>query len=434
MVLTYIWSNVVTGWCLGALVGLWRGVISGIAAVVCLGALTTAHRDESDPGPSRQGFPVAVGTATHPIPEKPVDKTSSGTGFWHAQGGQLVDATGMPVRMTGVNWLGPETYLFTFGGLDVRNYRDMVKQMADLGYNTIRVPYSNQMLDAKNAPSGVNPAINPDLRGLSGLEILDKVIEQAGQNGMRVLLDRHRPDAGGQSASWYTRAYPESRWIDDWRMLAKRYKGNPTVIGAELHNEPNGGDDPKGVCWGCGETTRDWRLAAERAGNAILDVNPDWLIVVNGVDCAKVGDERTCTWRGGNLMAAEKFPVELSKKDKLVYSAHDYGTSVYGNEWLYARDFPANMPALWDKWWGYLDKDNVAPVVITEFGSTFKDPRNEVWLRTLMDYLGTGPTGIDFCFWVWNPQSSDTDGLLDKDWKSVNTAHESHLAPYLIPP
>ncbi|MFD2881576.1 cellulase family glycosylhydrolase [Paenibacillus rhizoplanae] len=53
-------------------------------------------------------------------------------------------------------------------------------------------------------------------------------------------MDRHRPDSGGQSTLWYTAAYPESRWLSDWVMLANRYANNPTVIGADLHNEPHG--------------------------------------------------------------------------------------------------------------------------------------------------------------------------------------------------
>jgi endoglucanase len=55
-----------------------------------------------------------------------------------------------------------------------------------------------------------------------------------------VILDRHRPDSGSQSELWYTSRYSEARWIADWQMLARRYAGNTTVIGADLHNEPHG--------------------------------------------------------------------------------------------------------------------------------------------------------------------------------------------------
>lgn len=97
---------------------------------------------------------------------------------------------------------------------------------------------------------------------------MDKVVAYAGQIGLHVLIDRHRPDASGQSNLWYTAAVPEPVWIANLKTLANRYKGNPAVMGFDLHNEPHG----PGICWGCGNT---WRLAAERAGNAVLSVNPN---------------------------------------------------------------------------------------------------------------------------------------------------------------
>ncbi len=72
---------------------------------------------------------------------------------------------------------------------------------------------------------------------------------------------------------------PESTWIADLKALASRYQGQDTVIGIDLHNEPH---DPP-ACWGCGDQSTDWRLAAERAGDAVLSVNPNLLIFVEGV-------------------------------------------------------------------------------------------------------------------------------------------------------
>src|SRR5437588_12565633 len=64
---------------------------------------------------------------------------------------------------------------------------------------------------------------------------------------------------------------------------------------------------------------------AERAGNAILAVNPGWLIIVEGIE--RFGSD--AYWWGGNLEGAREFPVRLTRTDKLVYSAHDYGPQVY---------------------------------------------------------------------------------------------------------
>jgi endoglucanase len=376
----------------------------------------------------------AVALAALVVASPAASAAGTGTGYWSARGAQLADSAGSPVRMSGINWFGPETGNFTFHGLWTRNYRDMVGQMAQLGYNTIRIPYSNQMLDQGSTPNSIDLAKNPDLAGLSGIQVIDKVIAEAGRLGMRVILDRHRPDSGAQSPLWYTSAYSETRWINDWKTLAARYKGNTTVVGADLHNEPHSIQGGGGACWGCGDNATDWRLAAERAGNAILSVNPDWLIIVEGVDCVSGTGSPQCGWWGGNLSGARQFPVRLSKQDKLVYSAHEYATSVFAQTWFSDPAFPANMPALWDHFFGYLGKENIAPVLLGEFGTTLQDSRDGVWLRELMKYAGTGTSGMDFTYWSWNPNSGDTGGILNDDWTTVNTTKQAYLSPYLIPP
>ncbi|GAA3288179.1 cellulase family glycosylhydrolase [Dactylosporangium vinaceum] len=369
----------------------------------------------------------------------------TGTGYLSTQGAQLIDATGTKVRLTGLNWFGMETDNKTFHGLWARPWKDTLDQMASLGYNTIRVPFSEDALKPGAQANSVDGYSNADLVGLTPLQILDKVIDYAGSKGMRILLDRHRPTSAGQSALWYVPATPEATWISNWQMLARHYANNPTVIGADLHNEPHAdGTDPNGTgaCWGCGDVNRDWRLAAERAGNAILDANPNWLIVVEGVSCTSGGNanawdnipDEPCGWWGGNLSKAGEFPVRLSKPNKLVYSAHEYANSVFHQSWFDDPNFPNNLPGIWDKFWGYLQKQNVAPVLLGEFGSTLQNPQDAVWLQKLMEYMGTGVTGMNFTYWSWNPNSGDTGGIVGDDWKTVNQQKQSILQPYLIPP
>ncbi|MUL41379.1 cellulase family glycosylhydrolase [Streptomonospora sp. PA3] len=379
------------------------------------------------------GISLAGPATAPPAAAAPSEPAGTGQGYWSAEGDQLVDADGDPVRMTGINWFGSETDTFAPHGLWERNLDSMVEQMAGLGFNTIRLPYSNEALDAGSVPNGIDFSVNPELEGLSGVEILDEVIASAGEHGMRVLLDRHRPSASSQSALWYTDAHPQSEWIADWKMLAERYAGNPTVIGADLHNEPHSTSDGTGACWGCGDPARDWRLAAEEAGNAILEVNPDWLIVVEGVDCVAGTGAPECGWWGGNLSGAAEYPVRLSNPDKLVYSAHEYATSVAMQDWFEDPDFPANMPALWDHFWGYLENEDRAPVLLGEFGTTLQDSRDQVWLQDLMSYLGQGTSGIDFTYWSWNPNSGDTGGILQNDWRTVDQDKYSYVEPYLSP-
>src|SRR5512142_921362 len=133
----------------------------------------------------------------------------------------------------------------------------------------------------------------PNSQPLPPLQIMDEIIRYGGSIGLHFILDRHRPDSGSQSPLWYTAAYSESRWISDWVMLANHFKGQTAVIGADLHNEPHHvqGNPAQGSCWGCGNAATDWRLAAQKAGNAILGASSNWLIIVEGVDCYGPGGD-----------------------------------------------------------------------------------------------------------------------------------------------
>jgi endoglucanase len=359
-----------------------------------------------------------------------VGAAAAGAGYWHTSGRQILDAAGQPVRVAGINWFGFETANHVVHGLWARDYKSMLDQMKSLGYNTVRMPFSDDIFKAGTMPDSINfsDGKNADLRGLNSLQVLDKIVGHAGQLGLKVILDRHRPDAAGQSALWYTSAVPESTWIANLKALAARYQGNPTVVGIDLHNEPH---DP--ACWGCGDTTRDWRLAAERAGNAVLSVNPDLLIFVEGVQSFN----GVSGWWGGNLMGVAQYPVRLDVANRLVYSAHDYATSVAQQSWFNDPSFPANMPGIWDRYWGYIFKQNIAPVWLGEFGTTLQSTVDQRWLAALVDYLRPtstyGSDSFHWTFWSWNPNSGDTGGILKDDWSTVDTVKDGYLTSIKAP-
>jgi len=379
----------------------------------------------------------------------PAAAAGTGTGYLHTNGNKIVDSTGATVRLTGLNWFGMETDNRTFHGLWANapaTWRGQIDRMASLGFNTLRVPYAGDALRPGATATSVNTFTNPDLVGLSPLQILDLVINYAGSKGMRVILDRHRPTAAGQTALWYTAAVSEASIIADWQMLVQRYAGNSTVIGADLFNEPHAdGTDPNGVgaCWGCGVQARDWRLAAERIGNAILQTNPNLLILVEGVSCLSGGNANTfdnipdpvanCDWWGGNLSQAIAQPVRLNVANRLVYSPHEYGISVFDRQsWFNDPTFPNNLPAVWDTFWGNIVKQNVAPVLVGEFGSTLANPLDVQWLNTLVSYITAN--GMSFTYWSWNPNSGDTGGIALDDWYSINQQKYNILQPSLVPP
>ncbi len=359
-----------------------------------------------------------------PVPP-PADAEGHPLDYLHTCGSRLFDSNGREVQITGLNWFGMETGTFVPHGLWSRNWQGVLDQISQLGYNAIRIPLSDESLAPGQMPQGINYQVNPDLSGLTSLQVLDVLIKGAGERGLKVVLDRHRPTSAGQSDLWYTDDVSEQKWIDDWVMLATRYKGNDTVIGVDLHNEPKGA-----ATWGTGDPATDWRMAAEKAGNAILDANPYLLILVQGVEQYN-GD---WYWWGGNLMGAKEHPVNLKLPGRLVYSAHDYGPGVYPQGWFSAPDFPRNLPGVWRAHWGYLQEEGIAPVLIGEFGgrSVELTDAEGVWQRSLLEYLKK--EGVSYFAWSLNPNSGDTGGLLGDDWLTVVSDKQQLYKAYLAPP
>ena len=348
-------------------------------------------------------------------------QSRTSVGFLHSFGGNLVDAAGCEVHLTGVNWFGFETSAFAPHGLETRNWQDMLDQIKQTGFDTIRLPYSNQLFNPSSTPQGINYGLNPDLKGLQGLALMDRIIQGARSRGLKIILDRHDTTADFRPELWYTDQVTEARWIHDWLLLARHYRGNDTVIGADLANEPHGPST-----WGDGNPRTDWRLAAERAGNAIQAVNHDWLIIVEGIEQYH-GDYY---WWGGNLKGAGQFPVSLTEPDKLVYSAHDYGPEIYQQSWFQAPNYPHNLPSVWQQHWAYLQMNGIAPVLVGEFGgrSVGRD-RAGVWQRSLVVFLHK--QGISYTYWAWNPDSGDTGGILKDDWATVNQSKLHILSTHL---
>ncbi|MBD2088415.1 cellulase family glycosylhydrolase [Microcoleus sp. FACHB-1515] len=343
------------------------------------------------------------------------------------QNANIIDANRRPVLLQGVNWFGMETDLNVPHGLWLRDYKEMLAQIKQLGYNFIRLPFALQTLRS-NSIRGVDFAIgsNADLQGKTPLEVMDLIIEEADRQGLMILLDNHQITYAEIPELWYGEGFTEEDWINTWTMLADRYRNHHNVIGADLKNEPHGR-----ASWGTGDRATDWRLAAERAGNAILEVNPNWLIVVEGVENNVPGQRLATHWMGGNLEGVRQFPVRLDRPGKLVYSPHEYGPGVFPQPWFSEPDFPGNLLQRWETGFFFIARDRIAPVLIGEFGGRQVDEQSAEgrWQRKLVDFIRQNR--LSFAYWSWNPNSRDTGGILMDDWHTVDAPKQALLSTLL---
>jgi len=375
-----------------------------------------------------------------------------GAGYWHTSGNQILDSSGNPVRIAGINWYGFETPDEIAHGLWAQDYHAVINDIKNLGYNTIRIPFSNQMVETPIVPQNFSQynstgPINTDLAGLNSLQIMDKIISYAGQVGLKVILDNHRSEAGETAEAnglWYTSAYSSSAWVNDWATLARRYAGNPTVIGFDLRNEPHtpaGDTYAQGATWGTGVAATDVRLAYQQAGNAILAVNPNALIFCEGIgETPNSSGGFDSTWWGGDLALAGQFPVTLSSPGHVVYSAHDYGPNLFQQTWFNSSTTSASLDAVWAKFWGYLYTQNVAPVWVGEFGTGNADAdvssstagSQGQWFSSLMSYIKSNPA-MGWTYWALDGE--DSYALLDNNYDAtpVSAAKQSLLASDQFP-
>src|SRR5947208_2994959 len=127
---------------------------------------TPVAKKASIPDAKNTSIPDAKNTSVPAVIKAPAQcQPGHQVGFLSTSHSKLVDASsGCQVSLTGVNWFGFETGTFAPHGLWARNWQDMLKQIAQLGFNTIRLPFTNQLFDPASIPNGINYQLNPDLK------------------------------------------------------------------------------------------------------------------------------------------------------------------------------------------------------------------------------------------------------------------------------
>ncbi|MBR6337414.1 MAG: cellulase family glycosylhydrolase [Ruminococcus sp.] len=359
-----------------------------------------------------------------------------GDDWLHTDGNKILDKDGKQVWLTGVNWFGYNTGTNTFDGLWNSQLTPTVKAIADHGFNLIRVPISaeliNQWAAGEYPQANYNNAYNEELNSMNSLEIFEYFLKLAEDNGLKVMIDIHsaNTDASGHNANlWYTDRVSEKEYYAALEWMADRYKKNDTIIAFDLKNEPHGkpNEGDSAAIWNDSKDKNNWKNTAEVAAAKVLAKNPNVLIMVEGTeiypkDIKKNGDYKSTdekdywfNWWGGNLRGVKDYPVDLGKyQDKLVYSPHDYGPTVYEQPWFEGDyDFDSLMKDCWKDNWFYIFENKTAPLLIGEWGGFMKEP-NLTWMTYMRKLIKDNH--LNHTFWCFNANSGDTGGLVLDDF------------------
>ncbi len=368
---------------------------------------------------------------------------------WTTSGVKILNPAGAQYVIAGVNWYGFETKAYVAHGMYAQNYTTILDEVKQDGYNTVRLPFSNQMWETDPKPGANYISACAQCKGLPSRDIMALIVNYAGSIGLHVILDDHRSTAGNSANSdglWYDTSggnnYTEQNWLRDWISIEDWVHGIPQTLGAtdsitvnlnaadgfpivmgfDLINEPHtvcshsGCSYGTGAQWGSGDgispavnpnpnpfspacvassTCYDWRLAAERAGDDILGeaASHGWsypLLFVEGVSeypqpgGTQANGPYDYYWNGGQLLGVNGnstnsgAPIVFNAggnasslgtavDNQVVYSAHDYGPSVYAQPWFntstcYSSGCSSSSLAdLWHVHWAYIDLGEINP-------------------------------------------------------------------------
>lgn len=338
----------------------------------------------------------------------------------HTEGRQIVDSTGHAVRLTSVNWYGFDQKEFVVGGLDHAPLVDIIEQIRQIGVNSVRLPWANETLEHDPPVPDYAVAANPQFKGKHAMAIMDAVITALARAHIMVILDNHMSRADwccsdtDDNGLWYNREYPETKWLADWQVIARRYRRQPWVVGTDLRNELR-----SGAAWGGADPKLDWHAAAERGGEAVLGANPNLLIMVESPEYST------------NFAGFDRLPVALPVAHRLVYSPHAY--FVKGQELM---DFDALNQAYETRAMFLLHTQPEVPIWVGEFGAcqSLDCGANSDWLKLFVRLLKENPL-VSWSYWPLNgTQSSGIGRKHDavEDYGLLSTDYRHIAAPKVV--
>lgn len=390
----------------------------------------------------------------------------------HTDGSRIYDMEGNEVWLTGANWFGLNCIEYSPHYLYAGDIDDMLSEVADRGINVIRFPISTELIlswmngtpyqiSAGGMQASYNPPvdtddgngnivkagtyghINKDFVESDGKTLItsdrgfDIILDKCKKYGIKAFIDIHSPHADNSGHNynlWYGKETADGTmittdiWIETLTWLADKYSNNDTLIGYDLKNEPHGKgpEGDKAAKWDGSTDENNWAYAATKCAESILDVNPNALIFVEGVEQSLSGampgdywgiaDRRDNSpyigaWWGGNFRGAREYPIVPKQgTSQIVYSPHDYGPSVYAQTW-FNKDFTTQtlLDDYWYDTWAYINEEDIAPLLIGEWGGHMDGAENQKWMELLRDYMIDNH--INHTFWCLNTNSGDTGGL-----------------------
>ncbi|HEY9325311.1 MAG TPA: cellulase family glycosylhydrolase [Candidatus Limnocylindria bacterium] len=288
----------------------------------------------------------------------------------HVEGNRVMNATGQPVILHGVNRQGSEYMCVQGRGIfDGPSDQASIDAIKSWRANAVRVPLN------EDCWLGIN-GVPTEYGGATYQQAIKDYVALLGQSGLYVVLDLHWAAPGTVLANGPQPMPNADHSPAFWSDVAAAFRGNDAVI-LELFNEPfpdnNQDSDAAWICWRDGGSCPG--VPFEAAGmqtlvNAVRGTGATNVIAFGGVQF------------GGTLSRWREFrPID--PQNALAVAWHTYN-------WTWCVTV-----ACYESNVGVVAAE--VPVIATEIGN---DQCDAAWLNALMDWLDGRQIG--YLAWAWH--------------------------------
>jgi endoglucanase len=325
----------------------------------------------------------------------------------NVKAGKIVNSQGLETRLRGVclgGWMNLENFINGYPGsehglraaladaigpsrahffferlLDYSVGEADIAFLSELGVNTVRLPLNYRHFESDLDPFQILEA---------GFERLSQALGWCEKHGLYAILDLHalpgwqNPDWHSDNSSrhallWHSKHF-QDRFVSLWEEIARRYRGNSTVAGYNVMNEPVSGV-PRGRFTQRYRT--DWTAlnsVYRRVVTAIRRIDPEHIIFLEG-----------------DLYSTRFTGLDAPFAENLVYSSHNYTATGFGpgqypgliggEEWTAARQAESFQEQEGTRFC----TEHQVPLWVGEFGSVYNGIAAEVpdRLRALDDQI-----------------------------------------------
>ena len=335
------------------------------------------------------------------------------------QGNSLVDGSGAPLRLIGVNYSGTEyACVQGYGVFDGPSDLASVQAMATWHVNTVRVPLNE---DCWLGINGVKAAYS----GANYQQAITNYVNLLNSQGIYAILDLHWSAPGTTKATGQHPMPDTDHTPAFWQSVATTFKSNPATL-FDLFNEPypdnNNDTTAAWTCWKNGGTCSGVPYPA--AGMQTL------------VDSVRATGATNVIMAGGVVYAnslTQWLQYQPTDPDhQLVASAHIYGNNSCGAQNNGACLTQTVSPVAAQ-----------VPVIFGETGETYDD--SECTSKNMQVILPWADAhNISYLAWTWDPWGncdaliSDTNGTANTTTPAGATyatyVHDHMIATTQSPP